>query len=91
MKFNVNKITSVTLLASMVLSVVLPSALPVMAYGSGTEAETMAAVEIEGAETEAAYETIEEAYVMTMSETESCTLEDTVTAESDVMSEEMTD
>lgn len=91
MKFNVNKITSVTLLASMVLSAVLPSALPVMAYGSGTEAETMAAVEIEGAETAAAYETIEEAYVMTMSETESCTLEDTVTAESDVMPEEMTD
>lgn len=87
MKFNVNKITSVTLLASMMLSAVSSTALPVMAYGGGTEAETAAVVETEGTETAAASETAGETYLMSATESESYTVEDTVTAESDVMSE----
>lgn len=59
MKFRVSKITSVTLLASMMMSAVSPPALPVMAYGSETEMGETAAVE-----------TAAETYVMALPETE---------------------
>lgn len=69
MKFNVNKITSVTLLASMMLSAASPVTLPVMAYGNGTESESGAAVETEGMETAAITETVEESEEVPPTET----------------------
>lgn len=85
MRFNVSKITSVTLLASMMLSAVSPPALPVMAHGSETEISGMAAVETEAVETE----TAEEAYRMAVPESESQT--DTETAESAMPPEKVTE
>lgn len=89
MKFNVSKITSVTLLASMMLSTVSPPVLPVMAYGSETEMSEMAAAETEGFETETAAEVYLKA--MPESESESQAAKETETAESAVIPEEITE
>lgn len=75
MKFHISKITSATLLASMMLSAVSPSVLPVRAYGSETE---IAVAETEGAGTE----TAEAAYRMAVPRSESSEAAETETAES---------
>lgn len=80
MKFHVKKITSVTLLASMMLSVVSPSALSVMAYENETGMSEMAVVETDVA-TEA----------MMAAEPESQTAKEKETAESAAQSEEVTE
>ena len=72
MKLHISKITSATLLASMILSAVSPPVLPVMANGSETEISGMAAGETEMAETE----TAEETYRLSVSEPESQTAAD---------------
>lgn len=59
MKINVNKITSVTLLASMMLSAVSSTALPVTAYGSETEIEAMTDTQTEAEANDAFTDVIE--------------------------------
>lgn len=73
MKFHISKITSVTLLASMMLSAVSPPVLPVMANGNETEISETTVVETETVETETAAET----YGLAVTEAESQTVADT--------------
>lgn len=91
MKFSASKITSVTLLTSMLLSAVSPPVMPIMAYGNETEMSEMAAVETEEIE----IETAGELYVLGASATENQPVAGTETTgettESEVRQEKATE
>lgn len=79
MKLNVRKITSVTILTSMMLANVAPSNIPVIAYASGTEMTTEAESEVSTELLETEVETEETVMAMAASETDTTETEESVT------------
>lgn len=88
MKFSVRKMTSVTLLASMMLTTVSPPVMPVLAQETETEMTSSAEVETEDFETEVMKLDLQEEEIFT--ETETATDAAEVKAAEEVQSENVT-